>query len=187
MEPQEAGSGQLLTLPATNQFSCWGLNGVNSISGDDSEQAAIWHPEFQPNDEALNSESINNSPFPVKIGSSAGSPLILAGGSITFSVKFTCLSEIEGNFDTRVANLLGRVFAGEDNDDDGFNVTESNIESSYEINLGLEDGSKIKQSFILGEGGDAKSKLIIPIAESTQFNGAPKGYVIINKAEDCFR
>ena len=47
---------------------------------------------------------------------------------------------------------LEESFAGEDNDDDGFNVTESNIESSYEINLGLEDGSKIKQSFILGEG-----------------------------------
>lgn len=186
LEPAEAGSTKLLSLPASSQFSCWGLNGVNSISGDDSEQAAIWHPEFQPNDEALNSESINNSPFPVKIGSSAGSPLILAGGSITFSVKFTCLSDIEGDFDTRVSNLLGRVFAGEDNDDDGFNVTESNIESSYEINLGLEDGSKIKQSFILGEGGDAKSKLIIPIANAAQVSGAPQGYVIINKATPVF-
>ena len=180
--PEEAGSVHLID----NDFSCWGAVLVNEDSSGVDSASNMWAPQFTPALNSQNFSSVQSDPFAVKIGSSAGSPLILAGGAITFSVKFTVNQDIDDNFPIAVGSFLESAFSGGDGGNAAFSITESKLESSYDINLGLGDGDKIKQDYVGKSNSDSKSRLIMPVGGKSQLSGAPHGHVIINKATPVF-
>ena len=127
-------------------------------------------------------------------GTSAGNPLILKGGAVSFSAKIKATSNIESQARIKVNQAIRKCLT-EPNDfdlaadlvSDSFELLERSHLPSYSFNLGLGDGDLIAQSF-LGIDDTASSnlsKLIVAVKaqnfeDSTDIN--PAGAFIVNSA-----
>lgn len=87
-------------------------------------------------------------------GTSAGNPLILKGGAVSFSAKIKATSNIESQGRIKVNQAIRKCLTEPDDfnlvDDlvsDSFELLERSHLPSYSFNLGLGDGDLIAQSF----------------------------------------
>ena len=127
-------------------------------------------------------------------GTSAGNPLILKGGAVSFSAKIKATSNIESQGRIKVNQAIRKCLT-EPNDfdltadlvSDSFELLERSHLPFYSFNLGLGDGDLIAQSFLGVDDtpSSSASKLIVAVKaqnpeDSTDIN--PAGAFIVNSA-----
>ena len=127
-------------------------------------------------------------------GTSAGNPLILKGGAVSFSAKIKATSNIESQGRIKVNQAIRKCLTEPDDfnlvDDlvsDSFELLERSHLPSYSFNLGLGDGDLIAQSFLGVDDtpSSSLSNLIVAVKaqnsdDSTDIN--PAGAFIVNSA-----
>ena len=132
-------------------------------------------------------------------GTSAGNPLILKGGAVSFSAKIKATSNIESQGRIKVNQAIRKCLTELNDFDlaadlvsDSFELLERSHLPSYSFNLGLGDGDLIAQSFLGVDDTPSSnlSKLIVavkaqndPTQTSNVFtNINPAGAFIVNSA-----
>lgn len=135
----------------------------------------------------------------VSYGTSAANPLILKGGTISFSATIEALSDIEFETRSKVNQSFRKALTTSNPDlsEFGFQLVSQNIDSSYSLDVGLYSGKLIKQSRIKSESQtDSESRLIVGVnflqgTEATSDYDTvaipPGGYFIVNKAKPKFK
>ena len=130
----------------------------------------------------------------VAFGTSAGNPLILKGGSITFKAKFECItSQILTTGRVNVARAIALCMSVVSDDaleeplaEQGFELIERTRRPVYQFNLGINSGQIIGQRR-LGDPDDSDplSRLIVALRGDNLDN--PCGAFIVNAATLTFR
>ena len=184
-DSDEAGSNYLLSENDETISGGFPLAGKNDGVGGDVN----WK----------NSSEVDTPVFGVTYGTSAGNPLILKGGAITFSVKLKVTSAISSGARKKITNAIKKCLTIES--EGGLSLglqqvelIERNHEPSYSFNLGLKDGDLISQSFIgADEPSSDLSKLIVAVSGLTStgtgalFGHVPLGAFIVNEATVKFK
>ena len=142
---------------------------------------------------------IGDTALEASYGTSAGNPLILKGGAVSFSAKIKATSNIESQGRIKVNQAIRKCLT-EPNDfdladdlvSDSFELLERSHLPSYSFNLGLGDGDLIAQSFLGVDDTPSSnlSKLIVAVKaqnDPTQTSNVltninPAGAFIVNSA-----
>ena len=179
-------------------FPLFGLNfGVgNTSAGNSSSSLMYWRDE--------SGASLNPAAREALYGTSAGNPLILKGGAVTFSVKLKVTSNIPENARLKINAAIRKSLTLEDGDGEGQLLnTESGLpsdsvelisrshEPSYSFDLGLKDGDLISQSYIGDDvPSSSLSKLIVAVKNTfdpTANSYIPMGAFIVDRATVNFK
>ena len=137
------------------------------------------------------------------LGSSAANPVIIQGGSVSFSAKLFVPEDIDNakfklNQLVRIAltnkNIPSSTFENDPTPtlytEFGIEILENTAVSSYEFDLGISSGDTIAQPYIGESSGntDPKCKLINAVAgaSKTSESGTPVGFFIFNKGKPTF-
>lgn len=164
-----------------------------------------WGDDAEQKDPPRWFNSTSNAPsICVGYGSSAGAPLILQGGSLSFSCSFTITEDIDNGKDV-VSRSLREILCKKSQADlthgGVVTINESSTKFVHSIDLGLSDGAKVYPS-------DPRSDLIVALSNVDDGSGAPIqlqdrwkitainrpgaygripiGYMIVNKADVDF-
>jgi len=121
-------------------------------------------------------------------GTSAANPLIIKGGAVNFYAKIKTTQEItsdETSVQEKINQAFRAAFTGEEM---GGGFTIENIDEdvklidSYNVDVGLYSGKRIKQAIINTENKtDSEAKLITAVGTNSPPT-PPSGYFIVNKA-----
>jgi|TARA_R100000149_G_C5880685_1_gene145852 hypothetical protein len=124
-------------------------------------------------------------------GTSAANPVVLKGGAVNFFAKLKTTEPIGGDVANKVNRAFKKTLLGL-GEEPGFEVVldssgnpEVRSQDSYNINVGLNSGQRIKQDNIRSESNTTDSEARLISAVNTYgFNLAtpPGGYFIVNKA-----
>lgn len=186
--PENSGSNYL----TDNSFPLFGANlGVGgSFEGNNPTSQMYWK----------NESGTDNTARQAIYGTSAGNPLILKGGAVTFSVKLRVTSDISENARLKINAAIRKslTLAEEQLSDESIGLPSDNVElisrnhePSYSFNLGLKDGDLISQSYI-GEDvpSSSLSKLIVAVKsdfDPTSDADIPMGAFIVDRATVNFK
>ena len=135
----------------------------------------------------------------VTYGTSAGNPLILQGGGVTFSTKLEAGQDIS-NGRQAIASAIKIAFAFEDVDNIangdpdalatlrgvalgnlGFLEVESVFEPEYSFDVGLTDGQLITQGFMFQDDPSPDKSRLISLVRKSNSTATPLGAFIVNK------
>lgn len=162
----------------------------------------------------INGETPSNPTANVHVGSSAAAPLVIEGKPIVFEAEFVTNQLIPSGFRGILKTTLLEMLSGPSNlqpENWEENLTHYNLlypgftfrknTSSYDINIGLQDGQLIGQAFVgtqidgsEQQISDPISRLIIPLHDfygltsnsDSAVSKAPIGNIVINKAKPTF-
>ena len=117
----------------------------------------------------------------VHYGTSAGNPLILLGGSLSFSCSFSIEENVNGNARQLIAAIIARILAGEDSLIPSYvNVLSVSNSFIHDIDLSIQNFEKYNE-------GSGVTKLIVGAVKSTSGTYRnPVGHFIVDKAKVTF-
>lgn len=117
-------------------------------------------------------------------GTSAANPIILKGGAVTFFAKIKTTQEISSNTQQKINQAFKKALLNQSNEQ-GFEVLEVQSTDSYNFDVGLYSGKRIKQDQIFASvsNTDAEARLICAVKTyAVNTTNPPGGFFIINKA-----
>ena len=190
--PEQAGKNFL----DENGGTMFGGNTSLSLNTTWSVKDLPANPVVDINEPLLQQQNISCS-----YGTSAGNPLIIQGGALTFKANITANAQIQTGGAEAVAQalewcmviqgpqLIGNLASVNFELTDGFDGIVS--KPSYEFDLGLQSGQLISSPFLSDPGDDNPYRdLIVAVkrTDSLSIAGytAPCGYFIVNKAKPTF-
>lgn len=117
-------------------------------------------------------------------GTSAANPIILKGGAVTFFAKIKTTQEISSNTQQKINQAFKKALLNQDNEQ-GFEVLEVQSTDSYNFDVGLYSGKRIKQDQIIASVSNTDPEARLICAVKTYSNSPtppPGGFFIVNKA-----
>jgi len=118
-------------------------------------------------------------------GTSAANPVILKGGAVTFFAKIKTTQEISSNTQQKINQAFKKALLNQETEE-GFEVLEVQSSDSYNLDVGLYSGKRIKQDQIFQSVSTTSPESRLICAVKTMEGGAqtrpPGGFFIVNKA-----